>query len=208
MLQEKFDIKVTKVIYHGLLDMFRTRVPKEPSKKQVILWNSRLVPIKEPHVFVEAMARIRSKIDFRVIFRADGPLRGMLERELEKRKLMSNVTFAEPMPFEKIPSLYRSATLLVHTSSNEPFGFAILEAMGAGVPVIVPRKGGAYEVAGEGALSYEPHNPIDLADKIVSIVSDPNLYRKQAKRSFERAQNFRWDKAAEEYLRIYQKLHL
>jgi glycosyltransferase involved in cell wall biosynthesis len=206
MLREKFGIRTSKVIYHGLLGMFRTREPKELAQKQVILWNSRLVPMKEPHLFVEGLANINSRIDFKAVFRADGPLYERLIKLVKKYKLMGKVTFVEPMPFEKLHGLYKSATLLVHTASNEPFGFAVLEAMGSSLPVIVPREGGAHEVAGAGALTFEPHDPVDLAEKIVSVVSNADAYRKQSKRSLQRAQDFTWEKAAEEYLKVYQKL--
>jgi len=55
--------------------------------------------------------------------------------------------------------------------------------------VIVPKSGGAYEVAGSAAISFIPHDPKDLSEK-----------------SLERARIFTWQKAAKEYLNIYKKL--
>ena len=44
--------------------------------------------------------------------------------------------------------------------------------MGLSLPVIVPRNGGAYEVGGSATLAFNPHDRVDLADKLLSILSD------------------------------------
>ena len=62
-----------------------------------------------------------------------------------------------------------------------------VEAMGSGLPVIVPRSGGAYEVAGSAALTFNSHDPVDLADKIVAVCNDTDLYKKLSVKSLERS---------------------
>jgi len=206
MLRETYDIKVCKVIHNGLLDEFRTNEVRAPTQKHVILWSGRLNPIKEPYVFLEALANISSKINFKAVILGRGPLLGTMTKLVKKNKLIDKVAFVEQMPFKMLPTLYKTATLFVHTAVRDASPFTVLEAIGFGIPVIVPREGGSYEIAGSGALTFEPHDPIDLADKILSIVSDADMYRKQSKRSLERVRDFTWQKAAKEYLKIYQKL--
>jgi glycosyltransferase involved in cell wall biosynthesis len=204
LLHKTYGIKVHKVVYHGLLKEFQTNKPKRSNSKHTLLWISRLVPMKEPFTFLEALTNIRG-IDFRAVIRGDGPLQEAMMIFLKRKHLRDKVFFMGQIPFEKLPILYSSGTIFVHTASREPFGMTVLEAMGLGLPVIVPRSGGAYEVAGTDALSFSTRDPADLADKILSICSDANLYEKQSRRSLDRSKEFTWKKAAKEYLKMYEK---
>jgi len=206
MLRKRCGVKVRAVIYHGLLEEFMDGVRELP-EKLIILWVSRLIKIKEPLILLKALAKLSKEIDFKAYIVGDGPLRDAMTRFLNERKeLTGKVSFLGKLPFKMMPRLYKIASILVHTASFEAFGLAVLEAMGAGLPVIVPRSGGAYEIAGADAISFSPHDPEDLANKIASLCSDRRLYEKQSKRSLERAKEFSWEKAAKSYLKIYESI--
>ncbi|MEM2614804.1 MAG: glycosyltransferase family 4 protein [Nitrososphaerota archaeon] len=208
MLREKFGVKVYKVIYHGLLKCFRTKTPRTLSRRTpTILWVSRLIPSKEPNVLLDALKILNDqyKLNFRVIIRGDGPLKGMMQSKIRKFGLTNKVSFIGRVPFNALPRLYKSATILVHTSSYEPFGFCVLEAMGMALPVIVPRYGGAYEVAGSAAISFNPHDALDLAEKIFTCLQNSENYYNFSLKSLERSKLFTWSRAAMEYLEIYKK---
>ena len=208
MLRRKFGIKVREVVYHGLLDEFREVEPKELAEDNVptILWSSRFIPMKEPFVLLEALRILDRKLDFKVFLRGEGPLRKRIEEFIEENRLTHKIIFKAKVPFQRLPDLYNSSTILVHTSSSEPFGLCVLEGIGAGLPVVVPEAGGAYEVAGPAAVSFVPHNPEDLAEKITFLLSSPESYYKQSRKSLERSRCFTWAKAAKEYLRIYERI--
>jgi len=206
MLREYFDIKVFRVIYHGLLDEFKVNIPRFPRKTHVILWVGRLVPAKEPEVFIKALSLIKNKIQFKAIIRGEGPLKHKILKLIKKMSLEKQVFFAKRIPFFDLPKLYKCATLYVHTASREPFGFSVLEAMGAGLPVIVTKSGGAFEVAGSSAVVFNPGDSTDLAEKIMSLIDDENEYYKQSERSINRAKCFSWIKTAKEYLDVYKKI--
>ncbi|MEM1630989.1 MAG: glycosyltransferase family 4 protein [Thermofilum sp.] len=206
MLRKLYGVKVHRVIYHGLLDIFLTRKPRNAPKEHRILWVSRLVRMKEPGVFLDAVAKIRVEPTFKVFLRGDGPLRHYLENFVRKSGLEKKVFFINRIGFHKMPSLYSLSTIYVHTCSQEPFGLSVLEAMGGGLPVIVPSSGGAYEVAGEAALTFKPRDSEDLAEKILSLLHDAEMYEKFSRKSLERAKGFSWKKTAREYLEIYNEL--
>jgi glycosyltransferase involved in cell wall biosynthesis len=207
MLHKELGVKVRKVIYHGLLDEFRVSNPKELDTKDtpVILWVSRFIHMKEPMVLLEALRNLDGKIDFKVILKGNGPLKNSMEEFIKKHGMTGKTIFIGEIPFKKMPKLYDSATVLVHTSSQEPFGLCVLEGMGMGLPVIVPKSGGAYEIAGSAALSFTPRDPKDLAEKIHLLLSDSELYYKQSEKSLQKSKLFTWERAAKEYCAIYEK---
>ncbi len=59
----------------------------------------------------------------------------------------------------------------------EPKGLSVLEAMAAGVPVVLPRHGAFPEMVGRtgGGLLFEPGDTRDLAAKLMQLYRDPQL---------------------------------
>ena len=84
-LREKLGVSASAVIYHGVLDCFRAPAPRVHPKAHTILWNSRLIRFKEPHVLLEAIEKLRGKASFSVRLRGDGPLKREIEMLIEKK---------------------------------------------------------------------------------------------------------------------------
>jgi glycosyltransferase involved in cell wall biosynthesis len=78
--------------------------------------------------------------------------------------------------------------------------------MGSGLPVVVPNSGGAAEVAADAGLKFRARDAEDLADKLLAVMRDPELYERLSMKSIERAKAFSWEKAAERYLQLYKKV--
>jgi glycosyltransferase involved in cell wall biosynthesis len=145
-------------------------------------------------------------MQFTAYIRGEGPLKEKIKKYIMSHAVLKGkVFFINKVPFSKIPELYKHSTLFVHTCSREPFGMIVLEAMGSGLPVIVPKSGGAYEISQGCSLSFEPSDSIDLTEKIISVADDQNLYEKMSKRSIEKAKTFTWTKSAKQYYATYAK---
>src|SRR3546814_15579915 len=55
---------------------------------------------------------------------------------------------------EVMPALYAACDLLVWPAVNEAFGMVLLEAQGAGLPVVAGRSPGVENVVAEGVTGY------------------------------------------------------
>ncbi len=80
------------------------------------------------------------------------------------------VTFLGSLEESEKRSLLFHSKLLLYPSLWEGFGIPPLEAMAAGVPVIVSDVASLPEVCGEHALYCDPYAPEDIAEKIVSTL--------------------------------------
>jgi glycosyltransferase involved in cell wall biosynthesis len=107
-------------------------------------------------------------------------------------------------------SVLRALDVVVHASTSpEPFGLVIAEAMACERPVIVSLAGGAAEIVtvGVDALGHQPGDVPGLAARITELTIDPALRsrigraaRATAERCFDRS------RLAKELVPIYQRV--
>lgn len=82
-----------------------------------------------------------------------------------------------------VSEFYNDASLVLNLSDKnqfiETFGMTALEAMSAGLPVIVPTVGGIAEMVDDGVNGYKIDvQDIDCIERIDNIFTDKSLYLK------------------------------
>ena len=97
---------------------------------------------------------------------------------------------------DDVVSLYNEASLVLNLSDKhkfiETFGLTALEAMSAGLPVIVPTEGGIVEMVEDDENGYK----IDVQDleeveaHIKQLLSDRNRYQQMATNAQEYSLSF------------------
>ncbi len=122
---------------------------------------------------------------------------------LERAPLAGHVTHLGYVPDARREELYRSARVLVLPSLDEGFGLPALEAMSAGVPVIVSSRGSLPEVAGGAGAEIDPSDVPALADAIERAVVDQRWATEAAHAGLARARTFTWTESAHTLHRAY-----
>jgi glycosyltransferase involved in cell wall biosynthesis len=89
-------------------------------------------------------------------------------------------------------ALLSGATLLVYPSLYEGFGFPVLEAFAAGVPVLTSNVSSLPEVAGDAAVLVDPNDPGAIAAGLAELFGDPDLRAVLSAGGLARAANFTW----------------
>jgi glycosyltransferase involved in cell wall biosynthesis len=103
----------------------------------------------------------------------DGPSRA----ELERLAVGAPVEFLGGVPREQMPALLRGAAALVLSSRSHEFSpFSVLEAMGAGVPVVATRGGGVPELV-DDSRCVPMGDARALAARLAALWRDPELRR-------------------------------
>jgi glycosyltransferase involved in cell wall biosynthesis len=103
----------------------------------------------------------------------------------------------------RLARVLREASVLAYPSLYEGFGFPPLEAMAAGVPVVATAAGAVPEVVGDAALQVPVKDHEQLAEALVSVLSDESLRAELIKKGAERVQLFTWERCAEGLLAVY-----
>jgi glycosyltransferase involved in cell wall biosynthesis len=106
---------------------------------------------------------------------------------------------------ERLSRLYHGATCLCVPSLYEGFCLPVLEAQGLRCPVVCADRSATPEVAGRGALTFDPENPRMLADTLQMLLSKPELREQLVHSGLENLQRFSWDNAARQYEDVFRQ---
>lgn len=105
---------------------------------------------------------------------------------------------------EELCALYNRATMVVHPSRSEGFGFPVLEAMACGAPVVTTTAASLPEVAGDAAILVDPDDAAAFTDAIRTLAGDAGRREDLRQRGFEQARKFNRQQLGEATLRSYQ----
>jgi glycosyltransferase involved in cell wall biosynthesis len=141
-----------------------------------------------------------------ILVGGDGYGSGTIHDYIRRQGLGPRVQVRGYVTREELQSLYQSASVLLFPSLEEGFGIPALEAMASGLPVVASRTASLPEVGGEAALYVDPHDPQDIANKVLRAVEDSELRRKMIQQGLKRAQEFSWRRVAEATLKVYDEV--
>jgi glycosyltransferase involved in cell wall biosynthesis len=144
-----------------------------------VLFMGRINPIKNLESLLDAWLFVRRAMPGALLELAgegDPNYVASLQRRASMNGIASSVAFRGFVSKEKKDRLLSTATLLVLPSHHENFGVVVLEALEAGVPVVVsPEVHLADFVKTEGVGKVAVANPPILADAILSVLRDDEL---------------------------------
>jgi alpha-1,3-rhamnosyl/mannosyltransferase len=86
--------------------------------------------------------------------------------------------------------------VLAYPSIYEGFGFPVLEAFAAGVPVLTSNVSSLVEVAGEAAVLVDPTDVDAIASALTELVADEDLRAVLSAAGVARASRFTWEATA------------
>ncbi len=176
--------------------------------RKVILTLGRLVPRKGQDLVIRALPAVLEAVPEAVyLIVGDGPDRQRLEALAGEVGVADRVIFAGRVPDEEVVAYYNCADVMAMPSREEPetgdvegFGIVFLEANACGKPVVGGRSGGVVDAVADGVSGFlvDPHDPADLASRLIALLQDPDLARRMGKAGRERAaREFTWDRSAE-----------
>jgi len=142
--------------------------------------------------------------DLHLAILGDGSLMSQLRCTAETLGIGSRVHFLGHR--NDVVSLLKGADFFVQASLWEGFGIAAVEAMAAGLPVIVSRVPGLAEVAGEAGVTFDPENEEELSVCMSMLANDAELRARLSALSRKRAADFDVTTTSARYAGLYRSL--
>ena len=210
----KYPFENVRTVYHGVNEKFKpvrdsatlARMKAKYSlPDEFILFVGHIYPQKNFANLVRALHAIGDQLPHQlvVIGRPRWRYKEILQ-VVDDLNLKARILFLNEVANDDLPAVYSQAACLVYPSLYESFGLVQLEAMASGCPVVGANAGAIPEVSGDAALLFDPHDPADMAQKIVTMLRTPGLRESYVARGFERAKEFTWERCARETLKVLE----
>jgi glycogen(starch) synthase len=172
-----------------------------------VLAYGRVVAKKGFDLLVDAFARVSSAYpDIGLVIGGDGAARGELEQQVAAAGLAARVVFPGRLSRNQVAWATAAASLFVLPSRVEPFGIVVLEAMRAGLPVVVSNRGGAPDIVRDGVEGFvvDPTDTAGLSARIGTVLADPELAARLGAAGRERVTAFDWGAITRQYEALYR----
>jgi glycosyltransferase involved in cell wall biosynthesis len=177
-------------------------------RRDVVLYTGRINDEKNLDVLVQAIPYVLDEVDAHFLFcGSGGGYKKKMIQLVEQLKVSDYTTFIDFLDWKDYPNVYSLADVFVMPAEAELQSIVTLEAVASGLPVVAVNKGAVPElvVSGNGFL-FESGNSEQLADHVISILSNHDLKRTMSQRSLEAIKRHSMGTVCSQYLRVYENL--
>jgi glycosyltransferase involved in cell wall biosynthesis len=185
----------------------RRQLGIEPTQK-IVLYVGRFYPVKGVKYLITAMQRIlHEEENAKLMLVGYGSEEGNLKLLVKESGLSDCVSFVGAVPNDMIPAYMVASDVLVLPSLSEGFPMVSLEAMAASLPIVATNVGGIPSIVEEGINGFlvKPRDAAQIADKVSSILCDPELSHFISTNNKSKAQLYTWDRVVHDLEDVYLK---
>ncbi len=179
-------------------------------QEKMVLFMGRLVIEKGVDNLLEAISEIIAEYPpVKFVIAGKGPHEGELMKKVKKLGLEDRVIFPGFVKDRERNRLYACADVAVFPSTYEPFGIVAIEAMAAGVPLVVGDTGGFAEIVEHGVdgLKFPPGDTSRLARCIIELLKDGELCRRLCGRGRMKVDtHYNWGSIARQTAGVYREI--
>ena len=152
------------------------------------------------------MNLLKDKANVKLLLVGDGPERAKAEILCRKYNLCDKIKFMGKL--KDTDMVFAISDIFILPSEHESFGLAALQAMAKGKPVVSSNIGGIPEVNINGVTGFtENVGDIEaMANDILKLVSDNELYNRFAENAYQKAKEFELSRILPLYEKLYNEV--
>lgn len=210
MVIRNYYIEQDKVqtVYNAVepVHLIQTAMVRRKGSEKVVLFLGRITGQKGPEYFIEAARLVLQQMpEVRFVMAGKGDVRNQMIATVSAFGLSEHFEFPGFIPDQEVYSRFCNSDIFVMPSVSEPFGIVALEAMQAGLPVVISQQSGVAEIL-ENAFKVDYWNAGGLAIIILKLLNDEPFRRKIGIESKREVKKMTWKERAVTLLDVYKKL--
>jgi 1,2-diacylglycerol 3-alpha-glucosyltransferase len=179
-------------------------------EKQVILvFAGRIAPEKNLPFLLRAFnGAAQAYEDLCLLIIGDGPERENLEDRVSHMGITDRVHFTGMVDYQKIPRYLAAADVFVTASVTEVHPLSVIEAMGAGLPVLGIESPGVGDTVtdGEDGFIVPEEDLAAFTAKMVRLVTDDKLRQSMGQRARQTSELYDYRRTTQQMAELYQKV--
>ncbi len=208
---KKVDAQVAVTLVPNGVDIerFRPATPPGAGEPLRLICVGRLIERKGQNQLIRAVKRLCEEgIDVTLDLVGTGDARHSYEALAHDLGVQERVHFRGYVPREQIADHYAAAHVFVLASQNEGMSVATLEAMAAGLPLVVTRTGGTKELVAVGfnGFTFDWGDVDALCAHLRQLARNHQLTTRVGSASRECATSFSWQTVAPHYLTMFAEM--
>ncbi|MCU1355319.1 MAG: putative glycosyltransferase [Acidimicrobiales bacterium] len=166
--------------------------------ERVILYPAITYGHKDHVTLVRAFAKLaRARPDLTLVLTGgEGPAEPAVAQAVRDSRVGDQVRRTGRIPASDLDALYAAATVVAVPSRFEGFGAPALEAMAAGVPVVVADDTALPWVVGDAGLRVPVGNVERWSQALGRVIDEPEVQATLAAAGSMRARAFTWDRSS------------
>lgn len=125
---------------------------------------------------------------------------------IDKYNLYGLVAYPKHHKQSDVPSIYRLTArtkgVFINPALVEPFGLTLIEAAAHGIPTVATKNGGPVDIqkALKNGLLVDPYNQKEIADALLKLVSDRNMWTECRRNGLANINFYSWPQHCRIYL--------
>lgn len=179
-----------------------------PDNRKLLLYVGRLAAEKNIPLLLESLKIIKGKYPaIHLLLVGSGPQEPDYRHWLAQNKLSDYVTFTGFLPKEETEKVFGACDIFTFPSLTDTQGIVVVEAMAAGTPPVAVEALGPADIIHDGVDGFltDP-NVNQFADKIITLLSNQELYQTMSKEAKVEAKKYSAKACAKKMESLYANL--
>lgn len=191
------------VIPNGVSEKYFIAEKKGENTVPHLLFVGRLAPQKNLSLLIGAVAQMQTNVFLDIV--GEGESRKDVEALIRKYGLQ-NVKLHGKKTGEELIECYKLADIFVLPSFKEGFSLAMLEALAAGLPVIVSDSSEMRHILGECGILIQNPDATNYAKALDALLSNKDTMQKLSELSRQKARSYSWENVLNSIEDVYKQI--
>jgi glycosyltransferase involved in cell wall biosynthesis len=192
-----------RTIHSGIASEYFDALPR-PRAKPYVLYVGTVEPRKNLGTLLDAWGSLHADLRQNFDLIIAGP-QGWHSTETMIR-VRGESQYLGYVPEADLPGLVAGASLFVYPSLYEGFGFPVVQAMAANVPVLCSATSCLPEIVGDSAALVDPRSVSEIGAQLSRLLESPMERARLAQLGRVRAECFTWERCAAESLEFFREI--